>query len=196
MSESALRPGSIVAAAVMIGGLIVVLFPQHGVTVVQVVVVTAAAAVGLFALAVTVPEWSAVRWLMSPFNRTGRAEPERRAPHELERIRWRLSRRRQRIRDGTPLPPEVLRLLQRLVRVALERKGLDPNREAHLETIRRRVTPLTWAVLSSEPMGWKHWYQTLWGNERQVAEVVHGVLDDLDHLTAGTTDDDTAVPSN
>ena len=49
MIERTLRAGSVTAAAVLIGGVLIVAVPQHMVSIVQVVVVTVAVAAGLYA---------------------------------------------------------------------------------------------------------------------------------------------------
>lgn len=218
MNERTLRPANVAAAAVLIGGVLIVVLPQHGLSIVQLVVVTIAAAAALYALAISVPEWSATWWRVAPFNRPSRAvgptrrlrathpaRPARlaprnggvrrpfgrgrsRGPGNLERIRSKLSGRRQPISNGPPVPPEALRLLQPLIRVALEREGLDPGDEAHRETARALLSPLTWAVLTSEPLRGPPWYRTRRRAERQVADVVHRVFDDLDRLAAGGGD--------
>jgi hypothetical protein len=178
----ALKPGHVAAAAVMIGGLLVVALPQHGPSIGRLVVVTIAAAAGLHALAVNTPEGSATGWLGSPFDRASRAGRWPLGSDEIQRIRSKLSGRRQPIGNGPPLPPDALRLLQPLIRVALERAGLDPDDEAGLESVRARLSPLTWAVLTSDPMTPPDWYRTRRPDPRRVAEVAHRVLDELDDL--------------
>lgn len=167
-------PGSVAAATAVICGLLVAAFPEYALTVLQLGVVTVAVALALHALAVNVPEWGAVRWLLSPFNRRPAVRPAAERSDDLDRIRRGLSRRRQRIPGGPPLTPEALRVLKRLVRVALERRGVEPDRPD--------LSPLTRAILESEPLGWRGWYGTLRPDEKQVAEVVHHVLDDLERL--------------
>lgn len=191
MNEPLIRPGGVAAAAVTLGGFGVIALPQHAATLVQLVLITVPAAIALFALSISVPEWGGVRWLLSPFKRPSRTGATGWGTDELDRIRGDLSRRRQPIPDGTPLTPGALRVLQPLVRAALERNGLNPDHREDLEVARKRVAPLTWAVLISEPLLWKNWYETLRPDEAQVAEVVHRVLDDLDRLSF----DATGVPS-
>ncbi len=70
MSERALRPGNVAAAATLIGGVLAVALPQHGMSIVQLVIVTVAVSTVVYALAVNVPttRWmSPFKW-MSPFN--------------------------------------------------------------------------------------------------------------------------------
>ncbi len=69
MSERNLRPANVAAAALVIGGVLLVALPRHALSIVQLVVLTAAAATALYALAVNVPPtgWmSPFKW-MSPF---------------------------------------------------------------------------------------------------------------------------------
>jgi hypothetical protein len=186
MNERTLRPGNVAAAAVLIGAVVVIVMPQHAMSVVQLVAVTVAAACGLYALSVRVPPtgWmSPFRW-MSPFDRTAAQGWQGHRSDEVDLIRSKLSGRRQRVEGGPPTPPEVLRLVQPLIRAALD---LDPGDDAGLASARALVSPLTWAVLTGEALRQPPWFRTLGPNGREVAEVVHAVLDDLDRLSAGAT---------
>lgn len=176
MNVRMLAPANVAAAAVLIGGALVVALPGHATSIVRLVVLTTAAAVVVHAVASVVPEWTATGW--SPFGRAARREGETSASGEIDRIRSRLSGRRQRIGDGPPLPPETVRLLQPLIRVALEREGLGCGKLA-----RTSLSPLTLAVLAADPLQRPNWFRTHRPDGRQVAEIVHGVLDDLDRLS-------------
>ncbi|MCA9739772.1 MAG: hypothetical protein KC645_19250, partial [Gemmatimonadetes bacterium] len=75
MSDPTLRAGPVTAAAIAIGGMVLLAAPQHAASIVKVVVATAAVAAGLHALSRSVPAtgWmSPFRW-MSPFARGGGA---------------------------------------------------------------------------------------------------------------------------
>lgn len=187
MNESVFRPANVAAGAVVIGGVLLVALPRYAVSIVQVVIVTVAAAWGLYVLAVHVPStgWmSPFKW-MSPF---GRGVPPRDGADgadELESIRSRLSGRRQPIEGGPALPPETLGLLQPLIREAL---ALSSDDEAPAEVDREKVSPLTWAALTSDPMKDVHWLNSLPPDHRQVAEVVRRVLDDVERLASGAAD--------
>jgi len=181
-------PGAVAAGALVIGGMLAVWLPRFGVSIVQLVIVTVAAAAALHTLAVGVPQWSATGWWLSPFDRTRAPGSERQGRGELDRIRARLSGRRQRVPGGDPMPPEVLRLLQPLIRFALERQGLDLRSEAHRSAARRLLSPLTWAVLEAEPLRQPYGLRTLWPNRRQVAASVHAVLDDLERTSLAPSD--------
>ncbi len=184
MSERALRPGNVAAAGALIGGVLVVALPQHGMSIVQLVIVTVAVSSGVYALAVNVPStgWiSPFQW-MSPFNRAaGRRRPRARSD-ELRSIRTKLSGWRQRIENAPPMPPATLRLLKPLIASALD---LDPDDEPHQGSARGPVSPLTWAVLTSEPLQRPYWFRTLRPNEGEVTQTVHAVLDDLDRPQNG-----------
>ena len=121
MNPELLRPGNIAAAALVIAGALGLAVPQHVLSIARVVLVTVAAAAGLYALGSSAP----ATWWASPFDRS--SDPDRGAhgSRDIERIRTELSGWRQRVPNGPPLPPEVLRLLRPLVEVALERAGLD-----------------------------------------------------------------------
>ena len=185
MNERTLRSGSVAAAAVLIGGVLIVALPQHSVSIVQLVVVTVAAAAGLYALGANVPHtgWiSPFKW-RSPFSPGVRPGTAGQASDEMDSIRAKLSGRRQPIENGPAMPPEILRLLKPLIRIAHD---LDPDDEAHQPPARGVLSPLTRAILTSDSLNESHWFRTLWSNEREVAEVVHSVMDDLDRLAAGT----------
>lgn len=186
MSHPLLRSLGVAAAAAVIGGLVVIVLPHQAGDILHLVIVTAAAAVSIQILAATIPEWAAARWMLSPFKQRrlpGAATDEH--TDELSRIRDELSRRRQRMADGTPMTSATLRRLQPHVRVALEREGLGPAHGPDQAAARTRLSPLSWTVLTNEPLAWKDWYQTRRPGPVQVAEVVHHVLDDLERLSPG-----------
>lgn len=180
MNERTLRPANIAAAAVVIGGALIIALPHHGMNIVRLVVVTIAAAAGLYALAVNAP----ATWWASPFDRRRRAGRKEHASAELDWIRSTLSGRRQRIENGPPLPPETLRLLQPLIQVALERQGLDARDAACADSARELLSAQTLAVMTSDPLKWPPRSRTLRPDKRKTAEVVHIVLDELDRLGA------------
>ena len=157
------------------------LLPQYGANVLRVVIVTIAAAVALYALGVAAPR----AWWTSPFERMRRGKRDALGADEVTAIRASLSGRRQRLRDGPLMPAEALRLLRPLILLALERQGLDMDDECAVEAAPPLVAPMTWAILKSDPLPWPRWHQTRRPNERDVAEVVHTVLDDLDRLASG-----------
>lgn len=185
MNERTLRPGHIGAAAVLIAGILMMALPQYGMSIVRLALVTIAVAAGLYALAVSVPEWSSTGWWMSPFNRLARTGDDAPASAEIDRLRSALAGRRQRIGHGPPVPPEVLRLLKPLITMALEREGLDPDDDADVEAARDLLTPLTRAVLTSEEVTWPRWFRTVRADEHAAADVVHAVLDDLERIGGG-----------
>ena len=204
MNLRMLSPGNVAAAAVLIGGALVVAMPRQATSVVQLVLLTIAAATVLHAVGSIVPEWTATVW--SPFDRRVRRAGDVPGSAEIGRIRARMSGRRQRIADGRWLPPETLRLLHPLIGVALERDGLGWGDGAHepgdagrreaagpgatarsgpaaSATGRSRPSPLTRAVLTTAPLPRSGWIRTRRPDARQVAALVHAVLDDLDSLS-------------
>lgn len=177
-----LRTPNVAAAAVFLGGLAVVARPEHVLSIVQVVLVTIAAAAGLYALAVHVPPtgWmSPFKW-MSPFLPDTRAG---RRTDDLRPLRSLMSGRRQPVEGAPPLPPGVIRVLQPLIRGALQS---DPTRTDLPRDAEYQVSELTWAVLKAEPLKRPPWYRSRWPNRREVAEVVHHVLGDVERLTHGS----------
>lgn len=185
MTERALRPANVAAAAVTIGGVLVVAAPQHAVSIAQLVLVTVAAAAGVYSLAVNVPAtgWiSPFKW-MSPFHGSARPGRDGRGSGEVDAIRSKLSGRRQPIENGPPLSPDTLRLLKPVITAALD---IDPTDEAQLISARDVLSPLAWAVLTGDPLTEPYWLRTVGPDEREVAEVVHAVLDEIDRLAAPT----------
>ena len=91
------------------------------------------------------------------------------------------------------MPPATLRLLKPLIASALD---LDPDDEPHQGSARGPVSPLTWAVLTSEPLQRPYWFRTLRPDEREVAQTVHCVLDELDRLKAGDGDAPRSINSS
>lgn len=185
MSTNALRAGSVAAAAVLIGGVVVVALPHHAVSVARIVIVTVAAAAGLHALTVHVPAWNATGWTASPFDQRNGDATEEEGSGEIDRLRSRFSGRRHPVDGGPHMPPQVLRLLQPLIRVALEREGLHPGNEPNAEAVRARLSPLAWAVWTTDPLQPPPLFGTRRPDERRVADAVHRVLDDIEALDAG-----------
>lgn len=181
MNERTLRPGNIAAAAVVMGGVLIIALPQHGLSIIRLVIVTVAAAAGLYALVLNAP----ATWWASPFDRKIRAGSKRHASDELDWIRSTLSGRRQRLENGPALPPEILRLLQPLIEVALEREGIDARDSAWPDSARRLLSAETWAVLTTEPLKWPPRHRTRRPDKRKTAELVHAILDELDRLGSG-----------
>jgi hypothetical protein len=181
MNERTLRPANIAAAAVVLGGALIVVLPQHGMSIVRIVIVTIAAGAGLYALALTSPP----AWWRSPFDQL--REPARqRRPDELDWIRSRLGGRRQRIMSDAALPRETVRLLQPLIGAALEREGLDPGDRAS----RWLLSPLSRAVLTTDLEKRPHRLRMMRPDARSTAELVHAVLNDIDRIpirARGTT---------
>lgn len=178
MIERTFRPANIAAASLVIGGLLLIARPEYAISIVQLVIVTIAAAAGLYALAVNAP----AAWWLSPFDRTVRSRQRRRGYDETDRIRATMGGRRQEFPKGPAMPPETLRLLQPLIRVALEREGLDHADVAARETARALLSPRTFAVLMSDARKRPPWFRMLPPDEAGTAEVVRHVLDDLDRL--------------
>ena len=182
MSPRALSTSNVGAAAVVLGGIVVVLRPEHALSVLQVVLVTLAAAAAVHALSAHVPPtgWiSPFKW-MSPFLPDARSARGRPTRTEYRALRALMAGRRQPLEGAPALPPAVLRALRPLVRTALH---LDPEGERTPPGVRAQVSLLTWAVLTTEPLSRRApWYRTRWSDPRAVADAVHQVLDELDTL--------------
>jgi hypothetical protein len=187
VNERHLSIGNVAAGAVVIGGLLLVVLPQHAPSVLRLVIVTVAAAAGLHALATTVPPtgWLSPFKLMSPFGRRAPGGGGGGRWDELDPIRRKMGGWRQPMAHGPPLPPEVVRLLKNLAETALD---LDSERNVAQPSARPRLSPTTWAILTSEPETRPPWFRMRRPNRRKVAKTVVGVLDELDRLAPGTLD--------
>lgn len=184
MNERALWPGNVAAGAVLIGGILLVAFPRHALSIVQLVVMTIAAGAAIYVLAVNVPTagWiSPFKWL-SPFSLTAHPDRLGHRSDELELIRGKLSSRRQKLEDGPAMPPAVLRQLKPLIAAALD---VDVRDEKQLRTARARLSRVSYAVLTAHPLERTSWFNTVPGDEVEVVRTVHQVLDDLDRLSTG-----------
>lgn len=184
MNERTLHPANVAAGALLFGGLLLLAAPHHAANILRLVLATVAAAVGLYALAIHVPGWRGTGWWTSPLDRTRPRTADPPDSREVARIRLHLGNRRQHVAGAPDMPPDVLHLLQPLVRQALERAGLDPARASAAAPARTALDPLTLAVLAATPQSRKEWHATLRPDEHEVATVVHRVLDDLDRLAA------------
>lgn len=184
MTERYLTLGNVGAAAAVFGGALLIVLPRFGMSVLQLVIVTVAVAAALRAFLSNIPPsgWlSPFKW-MSPFVAATPRARTRRTSDEVTAMRSKLSGWRQPIEGGPALPPDVVRLLQPLIRTAVE---LDPADGAQSLTAGKGLSSATRAVLSTAPLRQPRWRQMLLPNERQVCEVVHCVLDDLERLGFG-----------
>lgn len=204
MNESGFRPRSVAAGAVIIGGLLLLLFPRFALSIVQVVVVTVAVVAGLHVLTVHVPPsgWmSPFKWL-SPFVWLPPQRRRRTGLGEIDLIASKISGWRRPIPSGPPMPSAVLRLLRPLIRTALDLgspQGLAPGvplptppepdleEDPSLKSPCQRLSPLTLAVLASDGPGGPRWYLPHPPHPRQVTEVVNHVLDELERLATDPT---------
>jgi hypothetical protein len=173
MSSPTLRPGSVATAAVVIGGALIAMLPQHALSIVRLVVLTAAAGAGLYALRVNAP----ATWWTSPFDRGPRRS---RGPDEFESIRSGLSHWRLRMPEGPPLPPDAIRMLRPLLVAAVEQAG--GTRSGAGTTIRVHVSPITRAILANGAVGRPRWFRMVPPDRRAVAAAVNTVLDDIERI--------------
>lgn len=179
MSVHSIRPSSVVAAAVVIGGVLIAIVPQHALTILALVIVTAAASAGLFALHANAP----ATWWRSPFERGLPMSWGRKGRGELDWIASELGEWRQRIAFGYALPPRVLGRMKRLIETALERAGLSAGVEERDGVIRSRLSPLAYAILMTDMTRTAPVLRMRAPDRRAVARSVHLVLDELDRLT-------------
>lgn len=187
MNEHFIRPRNVAAAAVVIGGVLIIALPQYTLSIVQIVIVAGSVVAGIYALEVNVPTtgWiSPFKW-MSPFSRGAHPGKKSATPDEIRSILSKLTGWRQTLEHGPPMPPEALNLLRPLIRAGLD---LDAENETDLAAARSVLSPLTWAVLTSDQSRQPYWFQMLPPNKREVAEAVHHILDELERLGAGNGD--------
>lgn len=180
MSEQAPRPGSIAMAAVVIGGVLIMLLPQHAMSIARLVILTSAAAAGLHALGVSAP----AKWWRSPFDRPGRSS-HRRGEDDYDRIRSALGGWRQRIPGGAPLPPEVVRLLKPLIAGSVARGGGHATGAGDDGVAFVRPSPLVRSVQAVRATGRPHWYRLVRPDARAVSAAVLNVLNELDDHSGG-----------
>lgn len=178
MNERVFRPGTLVAAAVAIGGAVLLVLPHHAWSVGRLVVLTIASGMALHALAVNAPP----TWWLSPFDRP-LTRTRGREGDETAWIRTTLSGRRQRITQGQALPPETLRQLQPLLRMTLARAGIDPDDVAARDRV---LSPLAQAVLTAEPLRAPVWSRTVRADPAHTAALVQTLLDELERLADPT----------
>jgi len=171
------------AAALLIGGMLVIIFPRYALSILQLVVITVGVAAGLYALAVNVPAtgWmSPFRW-MSPFGRIVRSGPAPDRSAELRSIHSKLAGWRQPLGGGLSLPLDTISLLKPLIRESL---GLDPRDESGWRSAQHRLSPLSWRVLTYDPPRGLDGFIKLPPNQLRVAEVVGAVLDEVDRISS------------
>lgn len=185
MNDHPARPWD-AAAALVIGGVLVVALPRYALSIIQLVIVTVAVVAGLYALAVNVPPtgWmSPFKW-MSPFGPAVHSRARRKRPDEIRSIRSMLSGWRRPVQHGPPMPPAALRILRHLIREALAQ---DRENDADSALARRVLSPLAWAVLTSDlpQQSQSRRFQMVPPNRREVAEAVHTLLDEIEGIAAG-----------
>jgi hypothetical protein len=165
----------------VIGGLVIAVWPQHGLSIVQLVTVTAAVAAGLHAVLVNAGSgtWD-VR--SSPLGQLSRPARVPSMPSDLERTYAQLWSSRLRYGD-VAMPWGTARQLRRTVATAFG--GIDMDDPSDRAAVHALVSPLTWAVLTHDrnrPSGQR--LMTLPADAPRVARIVHLVLDDLNRLGA------------
>lgn len=175
------RPFALITAAVVISGLVIALWPQHGLSIVQVALVTAAVAAGLHAVLVNA---GAGTWDVrgSPLARLARRTKVPAVPSDLARTYAQLGSGRLRY-GQVALPWGTARQLRWIIAAALERRGIDMDDPSHHAAAQALVSPLTWAVAThnqNTPSGRR--LINLPAHGPKVAEIVHLVLDDLGRL--------------
>lgn len=181
MTRPGVRPFALIAAALVIGGLALAVWPQHGLSIAQIVTVTAAVAAALHAVRVNTGSGTSDVW-GSPLTRLTTQPKVPTLPFDLDRTRSYLSSTRIRYR-AVALPWGTARQLSRTAAAVLERRGIDLADPSGHRAARALVSPLTWAVLTydrDKVRGERR--ATMRADARNVARIVHTVLDELDRL--------------
>jgi len=176
------RPRTFVLAVglVLVGGMMLFLSPRSVIVVLQWVAGGLAAVAALHVFTHNSPSV----WWTSSFDREVDpiVVPEE---DETEWIRARLAGRRVRIGGGrVAVPPETLRLLRPLIEECISRNGGGSIERAAPDSVRAALSPLTLAVLRSDPTMRPGWWGTVRPDEHAVAAIVHHVLDDLKDIEA------------
>lgn len=176
------RPRTFVLAVglVLVGGMMVFLSPRSVIVVLQWVAGGLAAVAALHVFRHNAP----AVWWTSSFDRQVDpiVVPEE---DETEWIRARLAGRRVRIGGGqVAVPPETLRLLRPLIEECVSRHGGDASTHATSNSLKGALSPLTRAVLHSDPTMQPGWWGTVRPDKHAVAAIVHHVLDDLKDIEA------------
>ncbi len=175
MNDSVLRPGHVAAAALTLGGLLLMGVPSRGPSIVRLVLVTVAAAGAVYALLVhggPTLRLSAFRWTLRP-------EGDEAASFDAHRLRTALNGRRHRVAPGRTLPPAAIRLLQPLIEAHLVHEGAGPDEPYRRAAALARLSPLTRAVLDHDATVQPPWFRTRRPDAAASARLVQGVLDDL-----------------
>lgn len=185
-NEPFVRPGMLIGAALVVGGIVAAIAPQHALTIAQVVVVTAAVTAALHVLQVNVTDLRGRRSRGSALDYAVVRRTPRNAPADLQITRAHLER--DRVAGGSvALPHGTALQLSRAVATELERQGFDLADPAQRAAARALVLPTTWTMLTEDPRrssGDTRSY--LPADGPWVADVVHTVLDDLDRLAMRT----------
>jgi hypothetical protein len=182
MNEPRIDLGDI-AAVVVVAGVVIMAFPSHALSIVQLAVVAVAVLACAHAFAINVPPagWVDPFKAMSPFGRRSGTDASGPSADEIGTIQARLSGWRQPISHGPPLPREVLAQLRPLIKAALR---LSPE-EDRLASARSLLSPLTWAVLVSDPEGQPPRFLPYPPNRKETARAVHHVLDEIERISSG-----------
>jgi hypothetical protein len=213
MNRRLIQAPAVAASAALIGGVAVVVLPQHALTIVQLVLVTLAVAAAMGVVGLVFGDGVGAgrprqhdRWarLTSPFRRVRLPDETRSEPPEIERARNYLGGQRLLVAAPSasvgggqssaglpPMPPEVVRRLSRILRSSLYHQGVDPGVAAQQASL----SQLSLAVLSVDlelgerdkqnPRDKRARRRYLAPDSHQVSQVVHAVLDDVDRLLNG-----------
>lgn len=176
MTDPAYRPGHLAAAALTLGGLLLIGVPQRAPSIIRLVLVTLAAAGGLHLIL----SHGGPAFLLSPFRWTLREKDDDGGSADARRLRSALEGRRHRIAGAAPLPPATIRTLQPLIEAALDRDGAGPDAPLRRAAALQRLSLQTRAILAHDATVNPPWFRTLRSDPRATARVVSAVLDELD----------------
>lgn len=186
MTDPAYRPGHLAAAALTLGGLLLIGVPERAPSIIRLVLVTLAAAGGLH----LIMAHGSPAFLLSPFRWTVRDRDDEGGSADARRLRTALEGRRHRIAGGPALPAATIRILQPLIEAALDRDGAGPESPLRRAAALQRLSMPTRAILAHDATVNPPWFRTLRSDARSTARVVSAVLDDLDlapHFDASTS---------
>lgn len=169
------------AAAVALAGGVILVVPQHAVSILRLFAGSVVVAAGALVLSAVAP-YVAATPAETALDRTARRRVDTLDPHGLRDARRDLGRGAA--PDG--IPTEVWQRLRQLAELRVARAGLDPDVALAVEPdapdparSRPRLSAVTSALLASPPAASPTGRAA---DPTRVAAVVHRVLDDLDTL--------------
>jgi hypothetical protein len=179
---------SVAAGAAVVAGVVVVILPQHALSVARVLVasvaIVALVAAAAAALRPVDPAQPGPTGPVSPFeSTTSRRRFHRDQPTSLSRVRGEIGYGVVRA-DLAPLSSLAARRLATVVATVLEREGLDLADPAHAAAVRARLSPQAFAAVTADrsmrAAAGRSPHPKRSASAEEIAATIHAVLDELD----------------